>query len=152
MRHRVWLCVALVGCWTDAPVAFAPPISIPTPLHSHATPRGPYADLLGKWSGHGFQYDNNSDWDIVLTFDPIASIGDQVGTVEYPGLECGGILIRRPEHDDGTLVVQERITHGTRCIDRGTFQFARHPIGRQLAWKWYAPDTGEEQAQGTVHQ
>lgn len=115
MRFAVGMLAILAGvgaCWSESTAVVAPPIVVPPqPPHVHVVQRGPYADLTGTWTGHGFQYDNNSDWDIELSFVPSAGIGEQVGTVEYPGLECGGVLIRRPEHDDGTLVVQERITH-----------------------------------------
>ncbi len=126
------------------------PVQLP---HPHVAPRGPFVELAGKWSGHGFQYNNNSDWDIELTIDPTgADVGEPVGTVEYPGLDCGGILLRRPEHGDGTLVVQEKITHGvTNCIDGGTFQLPPRATARSFAWKWFSRE-GEEQAQGTVHQ
>jgi hypothetical protein len=146
--------VALAGCWTSSGTAVEeapPPIVVPRPMFKAPRPRGVYIDLVGGWTGHGFQYDNNEDWDIDLTFlgDNVA-IGDEVGTVDYPGLSCGGVLLRRPEHADGTLVVQEKITYGTRCIDGGTFQLPPHAPNHQLAWKWFAPETGAEEAQGSV--
>lgn len=161
MLRALALVTLLAGCWTSPatgggaaePAASAPaPIVVPRRMFAaHERVRGPYVELAGKWTGHGVQYDNGSDWDIELAFsaDNVA-IGDEVGKVDYPGLGCGGVLIRRPERTDGTLVVLERITYGTRCIDGGTFQFPRAPTAGAFAWKWFAPDTGAEEAQGNV--
>ena len=78
------------------------------------------------------------------------ALGEEVGKVDYPGLACGGVLLRRPEHPDGTLVAEEKITYGDRCIDGGSFQFPAHATSGSLAWKWFAPKTGTEEAQGSV--
>lgn len=148
-------CAVLGACWTEAPAPAPLVLAPPTPsARTRAAPRSPYAPVVGAWLGHGVQYDNNSDWDIELVFRELGDVGEPIGTVEYPGLDCGGVLIRRPERD-GMLVAREQITHGTDCVDGGTFEFSlpgsAHPNPALMAWKWLTPESGEVDAEGAVH-
>jgi hypothetical protein len=127
--------------------AEAPPPEPPPP--APPKPTGAYAAIAGTWIGTGLQYDNQS-WAVEMTIDrPDAGVGEAIGRIEYPALDCGGFLIREPEANE-QLVVREQLTHGIgRCIDNGTMRIPAKPIGGTLTWRWYMPNTGQEMAMAT---
>lgn len=75
-------------------------------------------NLLGRWSGEMIQPSSQRgrySMEVVFTG---GSIGEQVATVRYDDLECGGVWHLMQAHAD-EVVVQETIEYGRRCIDGG---------------------------------
>jgi len=98
------LVVFCCGCWTNTP----PPAAPPNPRDELPDPPAPYATVTGRWEGIGHQYDDESDWEIVMRLHATAPVGERIGTIEYPSLGCSGELLRKRERA-GTFTVQERL-------------------------------------------
>lgn len=134
----------LSGCWrgSNAPE----PAAISNVVSS---PSAALAPRTERWVGVGRQFDDNSTWDMVLTLDLSAQVGDDLGTISYPSLACAGRLVREPDEDDA-LVARERITDDPEhhCIDGGAMIIPR-ARGATLDWKWRYP-TGEDGAEATL--
>lgn len=103
-------------------------------------PASAYADpaLRGTWRGTAHQ----SDGQAFQTEMTITSAG---GAIAYPGLNCGGDLVRIAEHG-AYEVFEERLTYGAEsgggnCIDRGVIVVARN--GRGMMWSWTGRYRGE---------
>ena len=142
MQLRLFGALALVlfsGCWTGA----TPPAAPPSARDELPDPPAPYATVTGRWEGIGHQYDDESDWEIVMRLHATAPIGERIGTIEYPSLGCTGELLRKRERA-GTFTVQERLLENPeeRCIDGGTIQFRRR-TGGSLDWRWFDADGNE---------
>jgi hypothetical protein len=71
--------------------------------------------FIGTWSGTGSQSDQPGEWTIEAII--VGGPAEQVGTISYPSLECGGVLLFRGVRD-GALEVVEDITYG-QCVDQG---------------------------------
>ena len=87
--------------------------------------------LDGAWSGTGLQRDQPPQmYPIEMT------IQGNSGVIEYPSLDCGGTLTRKPGELalEGYQQFTEKITHGSGCIDGGTI-YVRMKRGR-LIWFW----------------
>lgn len=88
------------------------------------------AGLGGSWEGQVTQSNPPS------TFPMEMNLFGNVGNINYPSLHCGGNLqfIRT----DGTSFwYREHLTSGKdKCIDGGTIQLRRHPLGDNTAWDW----------------
>jgi hypothetical protein len=100
--------------------------------------------FIGTWSGVGSQSDQPGDW----TIEPIIVGGpvEQVGTISYPSLECGGVLLLRGVHN-GALEVLEDITYGD-CVDQGTITLT--PTGEgTLRYDWRT-EGSDATARGTL--
>jgi hypothetical protein len=67
--------------------------------------------LEGTWVGQGYQLDNNSTWSIKLTIK-----GDNY-QIEYPSLDCKGVLKFEKQSSDG-IMLTEKITSGS-CVTNG---------------------------------
>jgi hypothetical protein len=133
--------VLLAGCWTGAVPAEATTPAPPTALRPVAT--SPYAAVAGEWTGIGLQYDNQSDWPFEMTLRSDAAIGQVVGTIVYPSLQCTSELVREPE-ERGTLVMTERLTSGVGlCVDAGKVRIPHRPKLGKLDWRWYLQDGTE---------
>ena len=128
----------LSACWTGAPHSAA----APNPRDELPDPPAPYATVAGRWEGIGHQYDDDSDWEIVMRLHATAPVGEPIGTIEYPSLGCSSELVRKRERA-GTFTVQERLLENPeeRCIDGGTIQL--HRRGRSLEWRWFDADGNE---------
>jgi len=136
--------IMLSGCWTgpDSPPPQAPkaPPVVKAP--------SPYATVAGTWRGIGLQYDTGEHWEIVMTLQAEADVGEAVGTIEYPSLACKASLVREPERD-GMLVMSEKMTDGAgTCVDGGTIRIPRAPKD-SLDWRWFFP-SGEEGAKSEM--
>jgi hypothetical protein len=89
--------------------------------------------FVGSWRGTGEQSDEpGRSWSIAATIAP-GRVGDVVGTITYPSLQCGGDLELRSVSAD-SLVVREHIAFGT-CVDLGivTLRYQRPAV---LAYAW----------------
>ena len=130
--------LVLAGCWTSAP----PPATPAAPHDELPDPPAPFASVAGHWEGIGHQYDDESDWEIVMRLHATAPIGDVIGTISYPSLGCAGELIRTRERA-GTFTVQERLLDNPedRCMDGGTIRFRRR--AGNLDWRWYDGEGNE---------
>jgi hypothetical protein len=151
MRVALML-VLLGGCWQEE-IAASPttprPIehSIPSPARTH--PSSPYREVAGSWVGTGYQYDLKSTWPIQMTLFPRAEIGEVVGILSYPSLNCTAELIRQPERGD-VLAMTEKLTTGHgKCVDNGTIRIPRRPTAREIDWKWDFAN-GQEGASSTL--
>jgi hypothetical protein len=139
----VWLSVVLcAGCWTKViTVESPPPILVVDPGHGGGMVVGGAGDLGGRWAGRGYQYNNNSSWDIDLALRP--GDGGIAGTIDYPSIGCSGELDL--VSDEGqVLVVRERLTVNPRniCVDGGTIKVVMRVDGA-LDWRWYYDGGGE---------
>ena len=87
--------------------------------------------LIGTWNGSGTQTDPPSEWTIEAII--VGGPAEQVGTISYPSLQCGGVLLFRGVRD-GALQVQEDITYGA-CEDLGIITLT--PVGDgRLRYDW----------------
>ena len=71
--------------------------------------------FIGRWVGVGTQSDQPGEWTIDATI--VGGPVEQVGTIAYPSLECGGVLLFLGVRD-GRLELREDITYGS-CVDQG---------------------------------
>lgn len=90
--------------------------------------------FVGSWKGTGEQSDEpGRSWSIAATIAP-GRVGDVVGTIAYPSLQCGGDLELRSVSAD-SLVVREHITFGS-CVDLGIVTLGyRRPGILSYAWR-----------------
>jgi hypothetical protein len=100
--------------------------------------------FIGTWNGVGSQSDQPGDWTIeaIIVGGPV----EQVGTISYPSLECGGVLLFRGVNN-GALQVLEDITYG-QCVDRGTITLTPDGDGR-LRYVWRI-ERSDATARGTL--
>jgi hypothetical protein len=100
--------------------------------------------FIGTWSGIGSQSDQPGDWTIeaIIVGGPV----EQVGTISYPSLECGGVLLFRGVRD-GVLEMLEDITYGE-CVDQGTITLTPTGEGR-LRYHW-RPQGSDVTGKGTL--
>lgn len=94
--------------------------------------------ILGKWTGTASQNSGESGYKVVI------NITEHGGTTDYPGLKCGGTLVRVGTAD-GFVFFSESITRGSiesggDCID-GTITVAQS--GKELIWGWVGHHDGE---------
>lgn len=100
--------------------------------------------FIGTWNGIGSQSDQPGEWTIqaIIVGGPM----EQVGTISYPSLECGGVLLLRGVRD-GALEVLEDITYG-QCVDQGTITLT--PTGEgTLRFDWRVQGS-DATAKGTL--
>lgn len=103
----------------------------------------PYAQVAGTWKGTGFQYDTKGTWDIVMTLQSHASVGEVIGTIAYENGGCTANLIREEERDN-QLVMRERLVTGHgRCVDNGWVRIPKRPTANELDWRWDFADQHE---------
>jgi hypothetical protein len=100
--------------------------------------------FIGTWNGTGSQSDRPGEWSIqaVIVGGPV----EQVGTISYPSLECGGVLLLRSAGANW-LEVEEDITYGP-CEDEGTITLTPMSDGR-LRYEWRKEAT-DVTAEGTL--
>ncbi|HYR11351.1 MAG TPA: hypothetical protein VEQ60_26455 [Longimicrobium sp.] len=100
--------------------------------------------FIGTWNGIGSQSDQPGEWTIEAII--VGGPAEQVGTISYPSLECGGVLLLRGVRD-GALEVLEDITYGD-CVDQGTITLT--PTGEgTLRFDWRI-DGSDVIARGTL--
>ena len=88
--------------------------------------------FIGTWTGEGTQVNPSSEWTIEAVI--VGGPAQQVGTITYPSLECGGVLVLRSAGANW-LEVGEDITYGP-CEDDGIITFTPMPDGRlRYAWR-----------------
>lgn len=87
--------------------------------------------FIGTWNGTGTQSDQPGEWTIEATV--IGGPAQQVGTISYPSLECGGVLMLRSAGANW-LEVGEDITYG-QCEDDGIITLTPTADG-QLRYEW----------------
>lgn len=87
--------------------------------------------FIGTWNGVGSQSDRPGEWTIEAII--VGGPAEQVGTISYPSLECGGVLLFRGVRD-GALEVVEDITHG-QCEDQGILTLTP-TAGGGLRYDW----------------
>jgi hypothetical protein len=88
--------------------------------------------FIGTWNGIGSQTDQPGEWTIEAIL--VGGPAEQVGTISYPSLQCGGVLLFRGVRD-GALQVQEDITYG-QCEDLGIITLTSQADGRlRYAWR-----------------
>lgn len=94
-------------------------------------PEGVGAQFIGTWNGQGTQFNPAGEFTIeaVVVGGPM----EQVGTISYPSLECGGVLVLRSAGANW-LEVGEDITRG-RCEDDGIVTLTPTADGR-LRYEW----------------
>jgi hypothetical protein len=100
--------------------------------------------FIGTWNGTGTQSDQPGEWTIQATI--VGGPAEQVGTISYPSLECGGVLLLRSAGANW-LEVDEDITYGP-CEDDGTITLTPMSDGR-LRYEWRKEETGVT-AEGTL--
>ena len=87
--------------------------------------------FIGTWNGVGSQTDQPGEWTIEAII--VGGPAEQVGTISYPSLQCGGVLLFRGVRD-GALQVMEDITYGP-CEDQGIITLT--PTGEaRLRYDW----------------
>ena len=88
-------------------------------------------EFIGTWNGVGTQSDQPGEWTIEAIV--VGGPAEQVGTISYPSLECGGVLLLRGVRN-GALELGEDITRGV-CVDDGIITLT--PVGDgRLRFDW----------------
>ncbi|HEX2080006.1 MAG TPA: hypothetical protein VHG08_19970 [Longimicrobium sp.] len=100
--------------------------------------------FIGRWVGVGTQSDQPGEWTIDATI--VGGPVEQIGTISYPSLECGGVLLFRSA-EGGRLEVREDITYGS-CVDQGIITLTPTGDGA-LRYDWRM-DGSDLTAQGTL--
>lgn len=99
------------------------------------------AQFIGTWNGEGTQVNPAGEWtiEVVIVGGPV----EQVGTIFYPSLECGGVLLLRSAGANW-LEVGEDITYGE-CEDDGIVTLTPMADGRlRYAWRKEGIDMAAE--------
>ncbi|GAB3940231.1 hypothetical protein GCM10029976_057590 [Kribbella albertanoniae] len=100
---------------TSAPTLVStPPPKPPVSTVPVATPYKVPKGFLGTWRGP-IDQDGSKDYSVIVTISS-GIIGDSLGTVEYPELQCGGIW-RLESGTTNSIRVTELIDTGSGCID-----------------------------------
>jgi len=100
--------------------------------------------FIGTWNGVGSQSDQPGEWTIEAII--VGGPAEQVGTISYPSLQCGGVLLFRGVRD-GALEVTEDITYG-QCVDQGVLTLT--PVGEgRLRYDW-RQDGSDATARGAL--
>ncbi len=103
--------------------------------------------FIGRWAGYGRQFSPRQRWRLEMDINA-ATIGNVVGTIEYPSLRCGGELLLTSANED-RWTMRENITQGAgNCVDGGSITMEIRESG-QAQWNWYDPQ-GTLGAQGEV--
>lgn len=98
--------------------------------------------MTGVWQGAGKQ-DNNSKWTIKVTIRP------ERYTIDYPSLNCGGMLELVKESSD-SLVFREVLTYGTeRCYNNGKTVLIR-VNDTKIRYYWYFENNDKKAAVGEL--
>lgn len=92
--------------------------------------------FVGSWKGTGEQSDHPGEWTISATIAG-GSVGQVVGTIAYPSLQCGGDLVLRRAARDA-MELREHITYGD-CVNQGIVTLGVRP-GGWLAFGWRTED------------
>ena len=100
--------------------------------------------FIGTWTGEGTQTDPPSEWTIEAVI--VGGPAQQVGTIRYPSLECGGVWVLRSVGANW-LEVGEDITYGP-CEDNGIITLTPMADGR-LRYEWHLVGIGKL-AEGTL--
>lgn len=95
------------------------------------------AQFIGTWEGEGVQVNPSSEWTIQAII--VGGPAEQVGTISYPSLECGGVLLFRGVRN-GALEMLEDITYGE-CEDLGIITLTPAADGR-LRYDWRKEEIG----------
>lgn len=131
------LALALAGCGGRAAAAPPPATGTTATVTVSATGAGmgagPLAECFGRWNGAGTQTSGMS-WPIEMTVSPPDGRGT-CGTIEYPSLGCGGILVGCAVLPDGRVRIEEVYTHnpGT-CAPAG--EITAICTGGRMSWSW----------------
>jgi SH3 domain-containing protein len=104
--------------------------------------------FIGRWAGYGRQFSPRQRWRLEMDINA-ATIGNVVGTIEYPSLRCSGELLLTSANED-RWTLRENITQGRgNCVDGGSITMEIRESG-QAQWNWYDPQ-GTLGAQGEVY-
>ena len=87
--------------------------------------------FIGTWNGEGTQLNPAGEWTIEAII--VGGPAQQVGTISYPSLQCGGVLVLRSAGSNW-LEVGEDITYG-QCEDDGIITLTPTADGR-LRYEW----------------
>ncbi len=137
---------ALVDSGVADTGAALPDDDAPAPVRSPVT---------GAWAGTAEQFNTRATWAVTMALSSAASVGDQVGTIEYPGLGCGGILRRMADEPALLLVMREELTHmlaSRPCVDRGIIRLQATTESNRIVWQWYPPASSQVGASATLLQ
>jgi hypothetical protein len=88
-------------------------------------------EYIGEWTGFADQY-NGGAWPMEMTITG-GKVGEQIGTINYPSLGCGGELILM-EIRINELVLREKITSGWRCVNNGIIYLGLDGEGLSFYW------------------
>lgn len=100
--------------------------------------------FIGTWNGEGTQLNPADEWTIEAII--VGGPARQVGTISYPSLQCGGVLVLRSAGSNW-LEVGEDITYGP-CEDDGIITFTPTAAGR-LRYEW-RKEGSDMTAQGSL--
>ncbi len=100
--------------------------------------------FIGQWVGVGSQSNEPGEWTIDIRL--VGGPAEQVGTISYPSLQCGGVLLFHGVQD-GWLEVVEDITYGS-CEDLGIITLTPSGDGG-LRYDWRKEGT-DVTAEGTL--
>lgn len=95
------------------------------------------AGFIGTWNGEGVQVNPSGEWTIEAVI--VGGPAEQVGTISYPSLQCGGVLLFRGVRN-GALEVLEDITYG-QCEDLGIITLTPAANGG-LRYDWRKEEVG----------
>lgn len=87
--------------------------------------------FIGTWTGEGTQVNPDSEWTIEAVI--VGGPARQVGTIRYPSLDCGGVLVLRSAGANW-LELHEDITYGP-CEDDGVITLTPTADTR-LRYEW----------------
>ena len=103
-------------------------------------------DYVNNWVGFGDQ-NNSGEWPIELKING-GQVGEVVGVISYPSLNCGGELTLL-QVDERQIVLRENLTYGFfRCANNGDVTLTL--IGEAMQFYWYSEQYSESWAQGLL--
>lgn len=99
----------------------------------------------GIWMGEAYQYDVDQSWDVYFIMDA----KNQIYTIDYPSLDCGGkwILMKSSEN---TLEFRENLNRGfSLCTNNGKIVLETKNKD-EIDFYYYWPDDNTLSAQGVL--
>lgn len=102
--------------------------------------------ISGIWMGEAYQYDVDQSWDIYFVMDA----KNQVYTIDYPSLSCGGKWTLMKSNKN-ILEFREKLNRGfTVCTNNGKIVLkVKHK--NEIDFYYYWPDDNTLSAQGILY-
>ena len=104
-----------------------------------------YSQVASKWTGNVFQSNTNETFTVNIELGSSAKVGEQIGTIDTPEYQCGGILLARPKEGNTYVFLKQlQYENGTRdCVDQTIIKLTPNSNNTEVTYKSFLL-SGEE--------